>query len=233
MNKLKSISFLFVVILPVIFFAGCNKQDEVTSPNQSNFDSPQYLMIDYFDTQNAVEDATVDADMSINQTMLSYSFVGANDFTPGKGMLRGMMVNWLTKYDWNKHLGMIFRRLKLTEDQKTKVDVLVKAYHEAMKPLVQEFAVANKTIIENANSKRKEIAEKVKAGTLTRAEAAVQIKNLNERIRNAIETNEATIAVKRKMCANRKTLLDGVRVILTAEQQAGWDTAVARMKSPC
>lgn len=232
MKTVKLFSLFVLIILPVIFFTGCNKHDDVTSPN-ANFDSAEYLMIDYFDASNAIEEATIDTDLSINPTMLSYSFVNAADFTPGKGMLRGMMVNWLTKYDWNKHLGVTFRRLKLDDDQKTKVDVLMKAYHESMKPLVKEFAEANKTTIENANVKRKEIAEKVKAGTITRAEAVEQIKNLNERVRNAIESNEATIAVKRKMCANRKTLLNGIRLILTSDQQEKWDDAVARMKTPC
>ncbi len=232
MKNLKLFLLFALIILPVIFLAGCNKHDEVTSPN-ANYDSPQYLMIDYFDTENAIEDATIETDLSFNPTMLSYSFVSATDFTPGKGMLRGKMVDWLAKYDWNKHLGMIFRRLNLTEDQKAKVDGLMKAYHESMKTLIQEFADANKTIIENANLKRKEIAEKVKAGTLTRAEAAEQIKNLNQRVHNAIETNDATIAVKRKMCDNRKTLLDGIRVILTSAQAEKWDVAVAKIKTPC
>ncbi|MEW6653404.1 MAG: Spy/CpxP family protein refolding chaperone [Bacteroidota bacterium] len=232
MKKLKFVLLLTVAALPVLLLSGCKELNDITSP-EANYDSAQYLMIDYFDTQNAVEDATMDADMSINHTLLSYSFVNTTDFTPGKGMLRGITVSWLNKYDWNKHLGMIFKRLKLTEDQKSKVDVLVKSYHEAMKPLVKEFAEANKAIIEAANAKRKEIAEKVKAGTLTRAEAAEEIKKLNERVRNAIETNPATVGIKRKMCAARKELLDGVRSILDSDQQVKWDLAVSKMKSPC
>jgi uncharacterized membrane protein len=233
MKNIKILSLLILVTLPLIFLAGCNKQDEVTSPDNSNFESSRYIMIDYNDAQNAIEDATLEADLSINPALLNYSFVNEKDFTPGKGMMRGVMINWLEKYDWNKHLGMIFRKLKLSEEQKSKVDVLVQTYHEAMKTLVKEFADANKTIIENANAKRKEIAEAVKAGTLSRREAAEQLKNLNERVRNAIETNEANVEIKRKMCANRKILLDGVSAILTAEQQAIWDNAVLRMKSPC
>lgn len=233
MKNLKALFALSLIILPVLFLAGCNKQDEVTSPTNANFDSAQYLMIDYFDAQNAIEDATLDADLSINPTMLNYNFVSADDFKPGSGMMRGAAVGWMVKYDWNKHLGMIFRKLKLTEEQKTKVDVLVKAYHETMKPLVKEFAEANKTIIEAAKEQRKAIAQDVKDGKITKREAEQKIKNMNERVRNAIETNEATVAVRRKMCDARKTFLDGVRVELTTEQQTTWDDAVARMKSPC
>ncbi len=224
---------LSLIILPVIFLAGCNKQDEVTSPTNANFDSAQYLMIDYLDAENAIEDATLDADLSINPTMLNYSFVSAGDFKPGSGMMHGSAVGWLARYDWNKHLGMIFGKLKLTDSQKTEIDVLVKAYHESMKPLVKEFADANKTIIEAAKEQRKAIAQDVKDGKITKREGEEKIKNLNERVRNAIETNPATASVKRQMCASRKILLDGVRALLTTEQQATWDTAVARMKSPC
>ncbi|OGU82837.1 MAG: hypothetical protein A2499_12490 [Stygiobacter sp. RIFOXYC12_FULL_38_8] len=233
MKNLKFLFALSLIILPVIFLAGCNKQDEVTSPSNTNFDSAQYLMIDYFDAENAIEGATLDADLSINPTMLNYSFVNAGDFKPGSGMMHGAAVGWMARYDWNKHLGMIFRKLKLTESQKTEIDVLVKAYHESMKPLVKEFAEANKAIIDAANAQRKAIAQDVKDGKITRREAEEKLKNLNERVRNAIETNPATASVKEQMCANRKTLLDGVRALLTTEQQATWDTAVARMKSPC
>ncbi|KAF0149257.1 MAG: hypothetical protein FD143_2769 [Ignavibacteria bacterium] len=232
MKRLKLGLLLAAAVIPVLLLSSCKDLGEITSP-EADYNSSQYLLIDYFDTQNAVEDATMDADMSINHTMLSYNFVNATDFTPGKGMLRGMTVSWLAKYDWNKHLGGIFKRLKLTDDQKSEVDVLVKTYHEAMKPLVKEFAEANKTIIESANAKRKELAEKVKAGTLTKEEAAEEIKKLNQRVRNAIETNPATVEVKRKMCAVRKTLLDGVRNILDSDQKIKWDLAISKMKSPC
>ncbi|MDP3580797.1 MAG: Spy/CpxP family protein refolding chaperone [Ignavibacteria bacterium] len=233
MKNLKTLFAFSLIILPVIFLAGCNKQDEVTSPTNANFDSAQYLMIDYFDAQNAIEDATLEADLTINPTMLNYNFVSADDFKPGSGMMRGAAVGWMQKFDWNKHLGMILRKLKLTEDQKTKIDVLVKAYHESMKPLVKEFADANKAIIDAANAQRKAIAQDVKDGKITRREAEEKIKSLNERVRNAIETNPATATIKTQMCAARKTFLDGVRAELTTEQQTTWDDAVARMKSPC
>lgn len=232
MKRIKLLLLLAAVVIPAFFIGGCNKHDEVTSP-EANYNAPQYLLIDYFDTQNAVEDATLDADMSINPTMLSYNFVNATDFTPGKGMLRGMMINWLTKYDWNKHLGMIFRRMKLTDDQKSKVDVLVKSYHESMKLLVQEFADANKDILEKAKADRKGIADKVKAGTLTRIDAQAKIKELNENTRKAIADNPKSAEVKKKMCDQRKSLLDGVRAILDSDQQVKWDAAVSNMKSPC
>lgn len=230
MKRLKIAFLLSSIILQALLITGC--KDDVTSP-QENFDSPEYLMIDYLDTQNAIEDATLDSDLSIDPTLISYSFVSASDFTPGNGKLRGMMVNWLTKYDWNKHLGIILRKLKLTDEQKTEIKALVRAHHEAMKPLVKEFADANKTIIEEAKAKRKEIADDLKAGKLTREEAGKKIKDLNSETRAKIEANPATATVKTKMCANRKTLLDGIADKLTVDQKAAWDTAVARMKSPC
>jgi len=230
MKRLKFVFLLTTVILPVLLITGC--KEDVTSPEE-NFDSPEYLMIDYFDTQNAIEDATLDTDLSIEPTLLSYSFVSASDFTPGNGKLRGTMVNWLTKYDWNKHLGMILRRLKLTDEQKTDIKALIKTHHESMKLLVKEFADANKTIIEEARTARKAIADDLKAGKITREEAGKKIKELNEKTKAKIEANPASAAVKIKMCASRKALLDGIAAKLTADQKAIWDSAVARMKSPC
>lgn len=230
MKRLKFVFLLTTVILPVLLITGC--KDEVTSPEE-NFNSPEYLMIDYFDTQNAIEDATLDADLSIDPTLLAYNFVSASDFTPGNGKLRGIMVNWLTKYDWNKHLGMILRRLKLSDQQKTDIKALVRTHHESMKLLVKEFADANKTIIEEAKAKRKVIADDLKAGNLTREEAGKKIKELNTETRAKIEANPASVVVKTKMCSSRKALLDGIAAKLTPDQKTIWDSAVAKMKSPC
>jgi Spy/CpxP family protein refolding chaperone len=229
MRQLKFLSLLLV--LPIFFF-GCKQDSEVTAPTKIDFDSPQFAIIDYLDAQNGIEEATLETDMSFNNSLFGYSFLASHDFKAGMGpMMKGDP--WMVRYDWNKHLGWILRKLDLTDDQKTKVGDLVKAYHESMKLLVQEFRDANKPIVESTNTERKAILESLKAGTITREEAKNQLKALNERTRKAIDENPKSIEIRKKMCELTQKLLDDIKKLLTDEQKTKWDLFTRGMKKPC
>ena len=101
----------FLLSMMFFFFTGCNEKSEVNSPNQLNFDSPQFALIDFTDIDNAVEDATIDYPMTINSTLANYSFLNmGNGFAVGGPMMKGKL--WLERFNFGKHLGLIFRRLK-------------------------------------------------------------------------------------------------------------------------
>lgn len=228
MKHLKVLSVLFLFAL---IFSACKKESEVTSPTNLNFDSPQFAVIDYSDAQNGIEEATIDTDMSFNNTLFGYSFMVSGDFKPGMGPILKDL--WMIRYDWNKHLGLILRKLNLSDDQKAKVGDLMKAYHESMKPLVQQFRDANKSIVEAANTERKAIAQDLKDGKITRQEAMDKIKALNQKTKNAIDTNPASIEIKAKMCDLTKKLLADIKALLTGDQVEKWDNFVKNIKLPC
>ncbi|MCX7874664.1 MAG: hypothetical protein N2321_00710 [Melioribacteraceae bacterium] len=222
--------FMLLLILP-LFFTACKKESEVTSPTNLNFDSPQLAILDYFDAKNGIEEATLDSDISFNSKLFGYSFMVTNDFKPGMGpTLKDL---WMIRYDWNKHLGLILRKLNLTDEQKTKVADLTKAYHEAMKGLVQQFKDANKSIVEAANAERKAIAQDLKDGKITRQQAMDKIKALNEKTKKAIDENPASVRIKKQMCDLTKKLLDDIKALLNADQVTKWDAAIKNLKLPC
>ena len=91
----------------------------------------------------------------------------------------------------------------------------------------------NKSIIQEANARRKAIVDQVKAGTLTREEAAAQIRVLNQATRDKVSANPDSQTIKTLMCAERDKLFTGVKAILEGDQVTRWDTWIARLKGPC
>lgn len=215
-----------------LLLSACNDRGNVSGPRFVNFEMAQFAIIDYIDVENGIEDATTETDMTYNSTMLNYTVLGGDAFfTPGHPGLVGM--RWFDRYDFGKHLGFFFRQLNLTDDQKTAIRDLAKTFHENMRPLVRQFYDANKTIMQAANTVRKEITDQVKAGTLTRTEAALKIKDLNQATRDKIKANPASQTIKTAMCAERSKLFTGVRGKLQGDQLTKWDTWIAKIKDPC
>lgn len=233
MKRFKSSLFITALItLPLIYFTACSNKDQVNEPNQINFDSPQFAVIDYFDAQNAIEDATLDKDMAINGDFAGYKFMNSmGNLTPGNPMLRGNP--WLEKFDFGKHLGLFFKRLNLSNEQKTQLRSLMTTFHDDMKPLVQQFRDANADIIKAANEARKLIVEDLKAGTITRQEAAAKLKALNEETRDKIKNNPATQTIKESMCALRTILFNDIASILTPDQLTKWNNFSSKIPNPC
>ncbi len=243
MKRFKSLLFITAIIaLPLIYFTACSNKDQVNEPNQINFDSPQFAVIDYTDLMNGVEDATLDNDMTCDNSLYSYGFLRMSSFVQGNvsGMMGGGMMsvagggtNWITRFDFGKHLGLFFRRLNLSDQQKSDLKALMVKFHDDMKPLVQQFRDANADIIKATNIARKAILDQVKAGTMTREEAKTALKDLNDRTREQIKNNPATQTIKESMCALRATLFSDIASKLTGEQVTKWETFSSKIPNPC
>ena len=233
MNKFKSLLFITALItLPLIYFTACSNKDQVNEPNQINFDSPKFAVIDFLDAENSVEDATLEKDMAVNSDFAGYKFMNSmSTMTPGNPKLRGNP--WLEKFNFGKHLGLFFKKLNLSDDQKTQLRNLMTKFHDDMKPLVEQFRDANADIIKAANEARKLIVEDLKAGNLTRQEAAAKLKTLNEETRDKIKNNPATQTIKASMCALRTTLFNDIASILTADQLTKWNEFSSKIPNPC
>ncbi|MFH0991242.1 MAG: hypothetical protein V1799_14640 [bacterium] len=226
------IVFSVLLLVAALFSTGCSDKNNVNGPERIDFESAQFALIDYTDIENAIEDGDSYNAIAFNTSMLNYSFMdGDRPFMPGNGPMRGM--GWFDRFDFGKHLGMIFRRLNFTDDQKVAVKELTKNFHDAMKPLVQQFHEANKTIIQDANAKRKVIAEDLKAGTITREQAGAKFKELNDATRKQINENDASKTIKTDMCAERDKLFAGVKAKLVGEQITNWNNYISKIKDPC
>jgi len=210
----------------------CSDRGNVNGPRQMNFDIAQFAIVDYGDVQNGVEDATTETEMTFNSTLLNYGFVnGDRPFVPGDPAMRCMQ--WFDRVNFGKQLGFFFKMLNLTDDQKTSIRDLARTFQQNMKPLIQQFYDANKSIIEDANVKRRAIMDDVKSGKITREAAATQIKTLNQTTRELIKNNPASQTTKVSMCGERNKLLAGVTAVLQGDQLALWKAWIAKIQDPC
>ena len=233
MNSAKFFTVLCMLIaLVAIALTGCSDKGNVNGPRQTNFDVAQFAIVDYNDVQNGIEDASTDKDMTFNSTLLDYSFMeGDRPLIPGDPALRGMP--WFDRFNFGKHLGLLFRQLNLTDDQKTQVRSLARTFQQNMKPLIQRFYDANKSIIQSANASRRAIMDDVKSGKITRDQAAARIKDLNQATRDLIKNNPASQAIKVLMCAERDRLFAGVSAVLQGDQITKWNDWIAKIPDPC
>jgi len=226
-------SKLFIFIISLTFlFSACNQSNEVEVSKQVNFDSPVFATIDYSDVLNGIDDATLTSDLSFNSSLLSYSFITT---LQSFSMNNVSMINtrWMALYDWGKHLGLILRKLDLNDRQKEAVQGFMKEYHEGMKILVNQFHELNKPIFEQARLDRKAIMDDLKAGKITRMEAALKLKELNEKVKKEIAANPANENIKKEMCELGNSLFTKIKSILNSEQSEKWEQMIKRIKRPC
>ena len=221
-----------IIFIPVFYFTACNQKDEVNSPNQASFDSPIYSVIDNVDIQNGLEDATLDKDFGFNDQLLSYSFLDAGmSFNPSNPMMKGNP--WLEKFDFTKHLGWIFRQLKLTDEQRTQVKGFMVTFHDSAKVQIKKFFVANRVIIDSANVQRRAIVKDFKAGNITKEQAQTKLKDLNQKTRALIDANPVSVTVKQTLCDLRTHLFQNIKSLLDTNQSSKWDKMISRLKNPC
>lgn len=233
MTKIKSlIGVVAVLSLSILFFSACSQKDEVNAPNQQNYDSAIYSVIDNVDLQNGIEDATLDKDFSFNDKLLNYTFLNSGmSFTPGNPMMKGN--RWLERFDFAKNIGRILRQLNLIDTQRTEVKGFLLTFHDSAKVQVVKFFDAIKPILDSANVQRRAIIQDMRAGNITRDEAKTKLDTLNIQTRNLIEANPISLQVKQTLCDYRTQLFLNIRSILDSDQATKWDTLVANLKSPC
>jgi Spy/CpxP family protein refolding chaperone len=232
---------LILVLGAVILFAACSdkKNNEIVSPDTSVFTASDFAVVDFTDVMNSVNDATLDADFTCDNSMSSYTFMnnGNSLLQLSSGLMGGnspRMGNlWTDKFDFNKHLGRVLKQLNLTDDQKAQMLGFIKTFHDGMKPLVRSFNTAIKPILDSANVQRRAIVADLRAGKITRIEAQTKIKALNDATKALIESDPVVKGIKDQMCALRAQLLGSIESILTAEQKVKWTEWISHLTNPC
>ncbi len=230
MKKHKSLVLLITLI--AIFTWGCSQSNEVEPVQPSSFDSPQFIMIDNNDILNGIEDATLTTDMKFSNSLFNFGILSlTNNLNANDPVIRG--IPWLANFDFTKQLGLIFRRLDLTEAQVTDIRALMKTYHESLRPLLVAFQDANKEIVKAANEKRKAIMEDLKNGVITRQQANEKLRILNNETKQKIKDNPASIRITNQICQLNKKLMEDIKALLTSEQVVKWDQMTKRIQFPC
>ncbi len=230
MKKHKSLVLLITLI--AIFTWGCSQSNEVEPVQPSSFDSPQFIMIDNNDILNGIEDATLTTDMKFSNSLFNFGILSlTNNLNANDPVIRG--IPWLANFDFTKQLGLIFRRLDLTEAQVTDIRALMKTYHESLRPLLVAFQDANKEIVKAANEKRKAIMEDLRNGVITRQQANEKLRILNNETKQKIKDNPASIRITNQICQLNKKLMEDIKALLTSEQVVKWDQMTKRIQFPC
>ncbi|NMB80788.1 MAG: hypothetical protein GYA14_03115 [Ignavibacteria bacterium] len=230
MKKFRFLS-LFIPVIIISMWA-CSQSNEVEPVKPANFDSPQFILIDNDDLLNGIEDATLSSEMKFSTTLFNFGILSlTNSLNVNDPIIRG--IPWLENFDFTKQLGLIFRRLNLTETQVASIRTLMQAYHESLKPLLKEFQDANKDIVKAANEKRKTILDDLKNGVITRQEANEKMRKLNIETRQKIKDNPDSIRIKDQICKLNKKLMADIKALLTAEQLEKWEQMTKRIQFPC
>lgn len=230
MKRFRSLS-LFIPIIIISMWA-CSQSNEVEPVKPANFDSPQFILIDNDDLLNGIEDATLSSEMKFSTTLFSFGILSlTNNLNANDPIIRG--IPWLENFDFTKQLGLIFRKLNLSESQIASIRSLMQAYHESLKPLLKEFQDANKDIVKAANENRKVILDDLKNGLITRQQANEKIKKLNLETREKIKNNPESIRIRDLICKLNKKLMDDIKALLNAEQIEKWEQMTKRIQFPC
>jgi hypothetical protein len=121
-------------------------------------------------------------------------------------------------------------KLTLTADQKVLIGDAIKAYHDCMKAVMDPIKLQRDEVIKAANVQRKAIMDALKAGTIDRATAKQQLKDLNTATKAALDL---IVPDPTAGCSCLYTLIDSIGAGLTADQKVTWDAWVATLAGPC
>ncbi|MBM2813321.1 MAG: hypothetical protein HW421_83 [Ignavibacteria bacterium] len=236
-------------VLLVLVVIGCQQFTNPTGSSTNN-DAAYIPATNYAfpDAQSQtfpieVSDATMENSMSMfddlrGNPMGDMMPCGAGNMTPGKGkppMPPGKGKPPMPPDPRGKFvpLGKILMDLKLTPEQRKGLPAIMKAHKDCMEAAMKALRASEKAIIQAANEQRKAILEQVKAGTLDKDAAKVQLKELNKATREALANNpdRATAQQDIKDC-NCKMLLD-IRATLDDAQKALFDAWMANFAKDC
>lgn len=121
--------------------------------------------------------------------------------------------------------------LKLTPEQMSKLREFSMTQRDCEKAAREQFRAILEPLRKAQQAEMEAIRAAVKAGTMTREEAAAKSKAINERIRNASQEAEAQVRAAVKACMD--TFFTSLESILTREQLALWLEWKKTGKSPC
>lgn len=121
--------------------------------------------------------------------------------------------------------------LQLTSEQKTQLEGFLKSHRECVKAALDAHKTATEPVRTRLKELGKSLREQVKAGTITREDAAAQMKAAQEAAK--AETQAADEALKAALEACKATLYGQIAGILTADQLTIWNNWLATGEIPC
>lgn len=221
---------LITIITAFLFFLALHACDpnEMLTPDDStdaNYDSAQFAIYEFADENAAINDATLDSDMSLaKDSPTDYNALNEN---------RNRQDFMNRRHEQGMHLKMVLAGLQLTDEQRTQLLEMLKQYRECIAVPIQEFRDEAGPILTEAHSQRQAIVDSVNAGVLTREDAKVQLQALNHEKRAELMALQNELGLHAAICDCKVNLLDQISTLLNADQKALYDQWYNRLNGAC
>lgn len=198
----KYLSITMLLIFGLVMLSSCDKETGVVTP---------------ISTEDAV-----------SEMMISYSVVACETTEPD--MQTEISVKPMSELGKHLQLNSIFKKLKLTADQKSQAKIFLEQQRECTELAMKALRLSEKEIIQNANVERKAIMQQLKDSTISKDSARILLKALGESTRLAIKNNPAREAAELAMKECRETFIENMNGILTDEQLIIWQQFLDKNK---
>ncbi|TAL70746.1 MAG: hypothetical protein EPN82_01235 [Bacteroidetes bacterium] len=223
MKKLSLVMLSMLLVGLLMTFNSCQKNP--TNPSDDMFNSTEFQLPVTDNTQSDLQDATETNDFMLlppsGYTNEDCQFMG---WGSGRGSMMdgGRMGDMRNGRGQRMHLGMILRKLNLTQDQIDSIKVLLRAHMDCVREQMHILRESERTIIQQANQERRQIMQQAKDEGWTRVQLKQALKDLALKTREALKNNPVRTEVCEAIKACNKTLLDGIEALLNAEQLIIW-----------
>ncbi|ROL58220.1 hypothetical protein D9V84_00350 [Bacteroidetes/Chlorobi group bacterium Naka2016] len=213
-GSMKRLTVLAVAILTLglVLFSACNKLDNPTNPTTENM--IYNANIPYETEMNVPSDlseATID-----KPAMLL--------FPKDDPLYPERPIKYMVP------LGRILKQLNLTDEQKAQIQEFMQAYRDCVKSALMALRESERQILQQANQARQQVREQLQSGAITREEAWQQLRQINERTREALINNPVRQQVLQQLKECWDTFIANIKSILTDEQNALFDELLAKYK---
>ncbi|MFN9340603.1 MAG: hypothetical protein ACK6BZ_14060 [Candidatus Kapaibacterium sp.] len=208
-----ALAFAFAATLG---FVGCSND---STPVASNYDNSSNEQASFVVTDNITTEALFMNGITTN----SPEWAATESMRDGR---KGRRPN--VKRD---DLRAILPCLQLTAEQKTALEPLMTAHRDCVKAALDAHKTATQPVRTRLQELGKSLREQVKAGTITREDAATQMKAAQEAAK--AEMQAADEALKAALEACKTTLYGQIAGILTAEQLTIWTNWLTTGEVPC
>lgn len=213
-GSMKRLTVIAVAILTLglVLFSACNKLDNPTNPTTENM--IYNANIPYETEMNVPSDlseATID-----KPAMLL--------FPKDDPLYPERPIKYMVP------LGRILKQLNLTDEQKAQIQEFMQAYRDCVKSALMALRESERQILQQANQARQQVREQLQSGAITREEAWQQLRQINERTREALINNPVRQQVLQQLKECWDTFIANIKSILTDEQKALFDELLAKCK---
>ncbi len=212
MKKLSVLGFALAAVV-IFSFLACNKLDNPTNPTSESF---VYSVTIPYETEMNVPSDLSEATFEKPAMLL---------FPKDDPLYPERPIKFMVP------LGRILKELNLTEEQVTLVREFMAEYRECVKNALLPLRESERQILQQANQERSRVMEQLKNGEIDRQTAMEQIRQINQRTREALMNNPVREQALQQLKECWENLIANIRSILTPEQQALFDELLTKYKN--